>query len=373
MRIHLVSFDVPFPANYGGVIDVFYKIKALHKAGIGIKLHCFSYGRDKNEELEKYCERVYYYSRNTSLFTHFSSIPYIVKSRKNKELFGNLMRDNQPIIFEGLHTCGYLNHPKLANRLKIVRTHNVEHEYYSQLALNEKNSFKKKYYKLESWKLKRFEKIVHHANHILTISKNDQHYFQTLFEHTHLVPAFHQYETVQSQEGFGMYALYHGNLAVNENEHAAIFLIEEVFSKVDFTCVIAGSGASESLKSKIAPFEHIVLRENISDEEMQTLLLEAHVHILPSFQQTGIKLKLLHSLFAGRFCIVNQLMIENTGLEHFCEVTTSGTDMLQVLKNKMLEEFTEELVTYRKQLENGDFSIALNAQKINLLLNQKLA
>ena len=53
MRIHIISFDVPLPANYGGVIDVFYKIKALHKAGIKIKLHCFYYGREKNVELEK--------------------------------------------------------------------------------------------------------------------------------------------------------------------------------------------------------------------------------------------------------------------------------------------------------------------------------
>ncbi len=29
-HIHLISFDVPFPADYGGVIDVFYKIKAKY-------------------------------------------------------------------------------------------------------------------------------------------------------------------------------------------------------------------------------------------------------------------------------------------------------------------------------------------------------
>ena len=88
MRIHIISFDVPLPANYGGVIDVFYKIKALHKAGIKIKLHCFYYGREKNVELEKYCENVYYYPRKTSFFTHLSISPYIVKSRFNKALFG---------------------------------------------------------------------------------------------------------------------------------------------------------------------------------------------------------------------------------------------------------------------------------------------
>ena len=28
-EIHIITFDIPYPANYGGVIDVFYKIKAL--------------------------------------------------------------------------------------------------------------------------------------------------------------------------------------------------------------------------------------------------------------------------------------------------------------------------------------------------------
>ena len=34
-HLHIVSFSIPYPANYGGVIDVFYKLVALHKAGIG--------------------------------------------------------------------------------------------------------------------------------------------------------------------------------------------------------------------------------------------------------------------------------------------------------------------------------------------------
>ena len=45
-HLHIVSFDVPWPANYGGVIDVFYKVKALSAKGIRIHLHAFEYGRE---------------------------------------------------------------------------------------------------------------------------------------------------------------------------------------------------------------------------------------------------------------------------------------------------------------------------------------
>ena len=57
--LHVISFDIPYPANYGGAIDVFYKIKALHEKGLKIILHCFLYNNKKiPEELIKYCEEV---------------------------------------------------------------------------------------------------------------------------------------------------------------------------------------------------------------------------------------------------------------------------------------------------------------------------
>ena len=52
-HVHIISLDVPFPADYGGVIDIFYKIKWLHKAGVKIHLHCFSNGRPPQDELDE--------------------------------------------------------------------------------------------------------------------------------------------------------------------------------------------------------------------------------------------------------------------------------------------------------------------------------
>ena len=76
-HLHIISFDVPYPANYGGVIDVFYKMKALHEAGIKIHLHCFEYGRPAAKELESLCEKVYYYKRNMSKLQLFSKLPFV--------------------------------------------------------------------------------------------------------------------------------------------------------------------------------------------------------------------------------------------------------------------------------------------------------
>ena len=83
-HLNIVSFSIPFPANYGGVIDIFYKLKALHWAGIKIHLHCFQYDRPEAEELNAYCETVNYYQRKTGLSAQFSLKPYIVESRQAK-------------------------------------------------------------------------------------------------------------------------------------------------------------------------------------------------------------------------------------------------------------------------------------------------
>ena len=66
MNLHLVSLDIPFPPNYGGVIDVFYKIKALSELNCKIFLHCFYSERKGHKTLHQYCEKVFYYERDMS-------------------------------------------------------------------------------------------------------------------------------------------------------------------------------------------------------------------------------------------------------------------------------------------------------------------
>lgn len=177
-KLHIISFDVPLPANYGGVIDVFYKLKQLHKQGIKITLHCFEYGRGEAEGLNKYCEKVFYYKRSTSVFHQISRLPYIVKTRTSDQLLKNLLVDESPILFEGLHTCGILASKYLEKRLKIYRESNIEHEYYMHLANAEKNIIKRAYYRTESKKLKRFESILSHADKMLVVSKADTDYLK---------------------------------------------------------------------------------------------------------------------------------------------------------------------------------------------------
>src|SRR3954468_14020545 len=101
LKIHIVAFDIPYPPNYGGVIDVYYKLKALSEAGVSIQLHCFEYGRGQSVHLNDFAENVFYYPRRTAKAQLFNTYPYIVLSRSAPELKTNLLNDDHPVLMEG--------------------------------------------------------------------------------------------------------------------------------------------------------------------------------------------------------------------------------------------------------------------------------
>ena len=366
-NLHLISFDVPHPPDYGGVVDVFYRIKALSELGIKVHLHCFEYGRGQSGELERYCQSVHYYRRHTNL----SSVwyPHIVASRSNEQLLKNLLADDFPILFEGIHTCAFLDHEHLTDRLKLVRLHNIEAHYYRYLAQNEPNLLRRAYFSSEAWKLARFEGKLAAAQHLLAISPNDFAYFSPIFgKRVHYIPAFHAHNEVVSPTGRGQFALYHGNLSVNENYQAALFLANEVFNDLQIPFIIAGKNPHIGWFQSIQKYSHIELCVNPSELELFELMQDAHLHVLPTFQPTGIKLKLLHALYTGRFCLANQLMVQNTGLETLCSIANTPAQFKAKVQQLFELDFTNDLLNTRKALLEATFSNLQNARKIVALL-----
>ena len=364
--LHIVAFDVPFPANYGGVIDIFYKLKALQQAGVSITLHCFEYGRKPSKELSLLCRKVYYYPRKTFINFLNGKVPYIVASRGSDELLTNLVKDNDPILFEGLHSTFFLKHPNLKHRYKIVRTHNVEHDYYHHLEMVEKDFFKRYFFKLESDKLKKYQYVLKNADLICAISPNDYNYFQKKFGKTLFIPAFHGNEKVEINEGRGNYVLYHGNLAVGENHEAAVYLINEVFSKLDLPFIIAGNHPKKELKQLAAKYPNVELVDDGNSEQIQELIKNAQINVLYTEQDTGIKLKLLNSLFTGRYCIVNHKMADNTGLEGFCHIANNAAQFIKLVKEYWEKPFLEQERADRIEFFSKEFN---NTNTVNELLN----
>jgi hypothetical protein len=362
-KLHIISLDIPFPANYGGVIDIFYKLKSLSNLGVEITLHCFEYGdRKPTNELNKYCKQVFYYKRKTGFAGLDATLPYLVSSRNDKHLLKNLLIDNSPILFEGIHTTYLLNHSSLKNRQKIIRMHNIESEYYQHLATHEKSFLKKLYYSWESMRLISYENKLQNANAILSISKSDTAYFSKKYStiQTQWVPAFHANDAVTILDGKGDYCLYHGNLDVAENKQAVDFLVNEVFvSDMKIRLIISGKTTS-NIELRTSNIEFI---KNPSNEKLQALIQHAHINILPSMQVSGIKLKLLNALFNGRFCLVNDAMLVGSDLKNSIHIANSASAFKQKINELMSQSFTTEMIDERKN-ELVKFDNEENAKEI---------
>jgi len=369
MDLHIITLNIPWPPDYGGMIDSFYRILWLHRLGIRIHLHCFEYGRRHSERLEELCETVRYYPRRTGLMKQLSCKPYLVRSRDSRDLPRELEKDDFPILFDGLHTTFCFGHLALRGRMKLVRAHNIEHSYYRSLAANENNPFIRAFYLIESAKLKRYEKILSRADHVLALTADDDHYFNKKYGNSVLVPPFHQYSEVKSLTGKGDYVIYHGDLSVDGNARIAASLISDVFSRLPYSFVIAGKDPPGNLISTASKYRNVAMIANPEEDHIQELISGAQIHILPAWSSTGFKMKLLPALFAGRHCIVNSLASVNSMVPELLIVADSAGEMTSAIDQLMNKPFTGEMLVERKRILSENFDNLKNAAMLKSLLS----
>jgi len=365
VKVHIVCLDAPSPPDYGGAMEMFHKIKALAEAGTKITLHYFDYKRERNTNgLEQYCEKIIAYKRKPVLNAATFSKPHIVASRINKQLIEQLNTDDHPILLEGIHGTGIIPFLKNRHRKIAVRLHNDEAVYYRHLAKTETNFFKKSYYAIESFLLKQHQQTLPQQALCLAITTADANAFKATYRlnHVFVLPPFLPWQQVSSQPGSGTYCLYHGNMSVAENEATAIWLIQQVFSTSLVPFVIAGKNISKTLQKAAAPFQNIRLQSNPAEDELNELIQQAHIHVVPDFNATGVKLKLLHALFCGRFCITNSRAVACNSTIAFAK---TPQDYMGFIKSFINQRFSEAAVAERegalRQYNNNENARLLSA------------
>ena len=366
-HIHIISLDVPYPADYGGAIDIYHRIVALHQLGFKIHLHCFEYGRGEQPHLNQFVEEVHYYPRKKSIRYLLSKLPFIVVSRQSNELFQLLLQDSYPILFEGIHTTLLLNNPRLKERIKLVRMHNIEQDYYAALAEKSKG-WKRLFYKREAEKLKRYEPVLSNAQHILAIQSNDKNHFERFHGSVHLLPACLPEINANTLLPTKAYCLFHGNLSVEENSTAAFWLLENVIAENEFEIpfVFAGKNPSDRLKNSCSD-KGVQLFENPSEDQMNQLIQEARVHVLYTDQATGIKLKLVNSLNSSGHVLVNPLMVQGSDVADLCTVYNSPAACLSSIQEAIKHPLDEVLVEGRLSKLNVLFNSLENCKLIDSL------
>lgn len=95
-----------------------------------------------------------------------------------------------------------------------------------------------------------------------------------------------------------------------------------------------------------------------NQDKLLKLLKESHINVLPTFQKTGIKLKLINALYKGKFIIANNEMVEDTGLEKLCEIANNKSEFLEKTQKLFDTEFTE-----KDRIERSEKMIDFNTKK----------
>ncbi len=272
------------------------------------------------------------------------------------------MKDDSAVIFEGIHTTFFAGHPGLAQRTKILRAHNIEHEYYNGLSSAEKNIPKKAYYLSEAIKLKSYEKTLPGELIIAAISETDTDYFSKKFSRVVHLPPFHQNKKLNCQPGIGKYILFHGDLSVSENIASVVFLIKNIFTKISNKVIIAGKNPPSDIEKYINKNSNIRLEKNPSEARMNELIRDAQINILYAFRASGFKMKLISALFNGRHCIVNPEIIYGTGLADLCYVIKNPVEAIKLIPRLMDISLEIDEMEQRSTLLSEKYSNLKNAQ-----------
>lgn len=337
-HMHIIVFDNPYPPNYGGAIDMYYKIEALSALGIKIDLHILYNKRNDVSKLETLCETVSMYKTKKMFWKHFSLQPFSVKTRNIKALNRNLKNCDAPILFESLRTCAIFKSHSFKQKVA-VRCHSIEHNYSWGLSKSEFNWIKKSAHYVEGYKQKYFESVLNKADVLFPISKFELRYFSENYKPKSIfLPPFKGEKEVISKEGFGKYALYHGDLSISDNIKSALFIID-VFSELDKKLIIASYTIVPKILREIERYSNITFEHITNPNKLQVCIQNAHINALYSYQESGTKLKVYTALLYGRHCIVNKNIVDDESILSICNIANSKSEYQKLVRNLFNEEF----------------------------------
>jgi polysaccharide biosynthesis protein PslH len=323
MRLLSIPIDLPCPANTGGRIDVWRRLRALREGGAEIALLSWYDARREGapsqamqSELRSVVTELFYApitrsgSELAKRLCHLGRLPSHVASRwvsidRPAVLAWAKAFGPDAVLLDGLY--GGQVAMWLAQELQVpllYRSHNIEHQYMrKQLALQTR--FKSRMgLKANLLGLESFErKVMRAAQAVFDISVDDMAWWQQEgFAHVQWLPTSVDMDFARrlaSTELKDIDLLYFGNLNTPNNVDAVRWLLHDVMPRVGhlgLRVVIAGSRPSAEVRHWVAETPGVVLVDSPSD--MAAVIRRARVLINPVRQSSGVNLKSVEMLFS---------------------------------------------------------------------------
>lgn len=373
MKILFLSNMLPYPLDIGGKVNSYTKLKALHSGGHTVDLICFDQRREVPAEdlahMLHFCRSVKtvhlrlatadykFYMMMKAAFSLFSGYSYGVykfRSRKMVDCLRELAKTEQ-------YDCIYFNHLQLyvygkyTSRLwpqakTVMDEHNCETMLMRRMMENSGNVFKKAFLRLETRKLRAFErKALSEMTHTIVLSQADYLAMKEVaggdFRHT-IIPTGipdHGGKREKPEQSAVMNILFVGSLAWKPNDQGLVWFLTNVVPLLQeagypYNLYIVGKNPSETVKRLAQQNENITITGYVPD--IDGYYARCHYMIVPLFIGSGLRVKILEAFSYGM-----PVVSTTTGAEGIAY--TDGEDIL-------IGDSPEEFVAGMKKMLDPD-------------------
>jgi glycosyltransferase involved in cell wall biosynthesis len=392
MKILVLSNKAPFPANDGSSIAI--ANLALGLADNGIDLHLLTINTKKHfkadEKIDAFIkEKTHYQSvykdTNPSMFGAFlnllSSHSYFVSrfyfSEFEQALIHQLKTQTFDIIqLEGVFMASYIPIIKKYSKSKItLRAHNVEHQIWDRLLIQEKSILKRAYLSLQNKRLKKFE--------LQAFEKCDAIDKQTIKS---LMPS-QKIETCLTGLNLMDYVpvtlpkkqntVFHfASMDWMPNVEAVDWLLEKVWKDVlkeipDAKLILAGRGMPTSLLQKASASITIIDNVPSSSEFYNTY----DIMLVPLWSGSGLRIKLVEGLAYGKAIITTSIGAEGipyVANEHVM-IADNHTEFIRAIILLLKDEQTKQALQQEaRHLAEKEFDYKRVAETLMMFYTQLL-
>ena len=248
----------------------------------------------------------------------FSALPYNLLRYKQKEFINKIkalaaIKNYNYIVLDGFYTTAYLHELSAFTDAKIIyRSHNVEHQIWSEQAGITANRWKRIFLNILAKKVKKYEISIHESVHIIAaICQTDANFFNKFSPRkVHVIPV--SMPVVKPSSSISSNELcFIGNFNWFPNVEGISWFIDNVFSTLQneyptLTLHIAGFGSRETLQAYTK--KGIVVHGSIDD--VSTFIQTHGIFISPIFYGSGIKIKVLEAMNASAPVVLSQKSAE---------------------------------------------------------------
>jgi glycosyltransferase involved in cell wall biosynthesis len=370
LKVLQICFRVPYPPEDGGAIAMFGVTRNLYLKGCDVTVLAVNTPKhfQSDHVLGEIARLIPVFIDTTispikALKNLFKTIPYIVERFISNDFLDALQKLLQEEVFDVIHFEGtfvawYVDEVRRLTKTPVVlRSHNLEFMIWERLARNEKNPFKKIYFKKMASELKAFElKYYQKFDAIATITSEDGARLKDLGITTPIdfIPAgvdldrFPLRKDIQAKTNTCFML---GSLNWMPNQEALFWFLDYVWEKVQqklpfVELHIAGSGTPEHIKNlKINNvFVHGFV-DSASDFMQQYDLM-----LVPLLSGGGMRLKIIEGMAVNK--IILSSVVGAEGID--C------TDGKNIVICNDAQEWVDKLVDYFENSEQHKL-IGVNA------------